>query len=548
MAGADASSKVEEGGILGLELTVSEPELLESQVFKTCILVLGMHRSGTSALTGVLNKLGCELPARPIPASKSNPKGFFESVAVRDFNDELLASAGSSWDDFTQFHEHWLQCPEAPSFLDRASTLLQQEFGDARLFVLKDPRICRLVPFWTAALERFGCVVRPVLTVRNPLEVGHSLLTKRNFNEPLSQMLWLRHALDAESATRGRMRFHTSFEELMQGWEMVAEKAQESLRLVWPKPLPNVEFDVASFLSGELRHHAEPAARAVNSELLPVWIRETYDVLSSWAKQGENVSDHSMLDRIKTEFDVASSAFARLVRAERESSAGQRERALLSEGTIKALEAKLEDLTVVMNERRVVFETSLEEQRASSQAERNALEAQLQEQQVASHAERESFQVRIAALIAEADQQRATFEQSIEEDRAAASALHDALTARLAGVTAKAENEIDELKKELQEQRRQTTLLNGELHQLKESSEGLEAELAASRVRRKEAARVIARRDADLQARFEELAALQRYILHSSLSWRSKQLIGRAKRLLRRAIDAKAGRAAKSSF
>jgi hypothetical protein len=67
-------------------------------------------------------------------------------------------------------------------------------------------------------------------------------------------------------------------------------------------------------------------------------------------------------------------------------------------------------------------------------------------------------------------------------------------------------------------------------------------------VRRKEAARVIARRDADLQARFEELAALQRYILHSSLSWRSKQLIGRAKRLLRRAIDAKAGRAAKSSF
>ena len=234
-----------------------------------------MHRSGTSALAGLFSILGCKVPASPMVASDSNARGFFESTAVRDLNEQILAATGSSWDDFTRLNDDWLQTPETAEFLDRAVAVLKAEFGQARLFVLKDPRICRLVPFWTSALERFGAAVKPVLTVRNPLDVASSLYAKKRFSEPTGQMIWLRNVVDAERATRGTGRLNTSFEQLMEDWESVARKAEESLHLAWPKPLQNVEIEVQGFLSEDLRHFRERPRRVAKSTILPRWLRET---------------------------------------------------------------------------------------------------------------------------------------------------------------------------------------------------------------------------------------------------------------------------------
>jgi hypothetical protein len=504
-----------------------------------------MHRSGTSALAGVLSKLGCELPATPMAASTSNAKGFFESVAVRDFNEEVLASASSSWDDFTPFHDGWLQSPEAPAFIERAVALLRSEFGDSPLFVLKDPRICRIVPFWTAVLERYGCAVKPILTIRNPLEVGDSLLRKKNFTEPLSQMIWLRHALDAERSTRGMARFHTSFEQLMVGWESVAEKAQQSLELIWPKPIANVELDVQLFLSGELRHHEDPTARAVTSALLPAWLRDTYDILKRWAEQGENPADHPKLDRIKAEFDIASNAFARIVRSERDKVLRLEEQHLALERSMAEQQAATKAERVLLEEQRQMAakagQIALDEQRAATEAARLAIA----EQQAAVSAERLALEERLAGLATEAEKQRQAFEaelsaaganadrleESLREQASASRAKQERLEAQLATVSAEAEQEVARLKGTVQDQGRRNTLMAAELHQLMEAREALEAELIASRARRKEAARLIARRDAEIQTRYEELAALQRRILRSSPSWRFKQLWRRAKRL-----------------
>ena len=487
---------------------------------RTCVLILGMHRSGTSALAGVLSKLGCELPASPMPESVNNAKGFFESVKVRDFNEELLASAGSSWDDFTPFHEGWLQSPQAPEFLDGAVTVLEEEFGDATLFVLKDPRICRLVPFWATAIERFGCRVKPVLTIRNPLEVGHSLQSKKSYSEPFSQMIWLRHVLDAEAATRGKTRFHTSFGQLMQGWETVAGKAQENLGLIWPRPVANVEFDVQKFLSKDLRHHKAELSRAVSSSLLPHWLRETYEILDRWAESGELASDHAALDRIKAEFDVASNAFGRLVRAERDNSVEYKQKIEQLETARSASEAQVQALT------------------AASDDERKALEVRLSEEREAAAvrvAESEALRSQIEALVSQAEGQQAGYERSLEELRVAGDADREALRSELATVIADAEQEIASLKASRQEERRQKTLLNADLQQAVEAREITEArlqqtkdELSASQTRRKEASRVIARRDAEVQKRFEELAALERQILRSKPLWRIQDLLRRS--------------------
>jgi hypothetical protein len=577
-----------------------------------------MHRSGTSALAGLFNILGCKVPANPMPASKANARGFFESTAVRDFNDELLGAAGSSWDDLTRFHDDWLRTPEAEEFLDRAVSVLEAEFGNAKLFVLKDPRICRLVPFWTAALERFGCAVKPVLTIRNPLEVGRSLFTKRRLSEPLGQMLWLRHVLDAERATRGMERFNTSFEQLMLHWDTVAAKAQEALQIVWPKPLRNVEREVELFLSDELRHVSKAASQVSRSSILPDWLRESYAILSRWAEDAESADDYQALDRIDCEFDAASAAFLRVARGERDATLEQMNRAQALEASGSAREAELKSVVGVLTKERDELKSQLEkarDQRSGDEKQRKTVEAQLAAIQTTlaqGEAVRHALEARVVALdeslrnrkaaneskeaalmstISESEAARKALEQSLQEQSAAddrnrkefessltrseaarealqrqlaeASADHERvrdnlaraaelremlqgklaeleeslegqkvefqsqreeLHARLAEAAVAAERHSGEIKKSLQESRREATLLKAEVHQLKEERENLLSELSASRDRRKEAARVIARRDAEIEARYRELAALELHMLRSSLAWKLTRL------------------------
>jgi len=318
---------------------------------RVCVLVLGMHRSGTSALTGVLNKLGCDLPTHLMAGSKGNEKGFFESTAIRDFNDELLSAGGSSWDDFLKFNTHWQDSPPAKAFFQRAYDLLESEFGTSSLFALKDPRICRLVPFWTQVLERAGCSVCPVLTLRNPLEVSRSLEAKKGFDAPFSQMIWLRNVLDAEASTRQMRRFHTSYEELIESWPRVAERSQEILGLNWPRTPGQIEVEVEEFLSDELRHHKEKPDTAINNPILADWLKDAFKILNQWAVSGENPDDYPRLDQIQAEFNTASLAFSRLVNAQR----GQRaelEQKLASFRVSKStLEAALAEKTAALDKR-----------------------------------------------------------------------------------------------------------------------------------------------------------------------------------------------------
>ena len=64
---------------------------------------------------------------------------------------------------------------EAQAFRTRAKAALAEEFGDVGLAVMKDPRMCQLMPFWGPALEEAKWSVRALLPIRSPLEVAWSL-------------------------------------------------------------------------------------------------------------------------------------------------------------------------------------------------------------------------------------------------------------------------------------------------------------------------------------------------------------------------------------
>ncbi|MBX3489281.1 hypothetical protein [Parvibaculum sp.] len=277
---------------------------------RRCVLVLGMHRSGTSALARVLSMLGVGLPENLVEAAASNPAGFWEPETIVRLNQAILGAAGSSWDDWQAFDPDWHSSPAAAEFRARALEALNAEFGNASLFVLKDPRICRLAPFWLDVFGRVG--VRPliVLPLRNPLEVAASLEKRDNLAPEFGCLLWLRHVLEAESASRGLPRFHCSYDELLTGWPQLVARAADVLKLSCPEPDESARPEIDAFLSGELRHHREEPRRVIEDKSLSGWLRDTFAIFDRWAAEGENPEDFVTLDRIRAAFDEAAPAFA----------------------------------------------------------------------------------------------------------------------------------------------------------------------------------------------------------------------------------------------
>jgi hypothetical protein len=124
------------------------------------------------------------------------------------------------------------------------------------LFVVKDPRICRFWPFWREVLDEFGAKPAVVIPVRNPLEVMASLRRRDGFIHAKSCLLWLRHVLDAEKATRGLQRAVVTYGALLADWQSVVATLGAGLGVSWPRRGAMAELEIERFLATQLRHHA----------------------------------------------------------------------------------------------------------------------------------------------------------------------------------------------------------------------------------------------------------------------------------------------------
>jgi hypothetical protein len=274
-----------------------------------------MHRSGTSAVVRMLNYLGCDLPRTLLGANRTNETGHWESIPICRLDDRILDSAGTDWNDWLELNPGWMDSPKREEFRDEALGVLEEEFGSSRLFVLKDPRICRLVPFWLDCLEQAGARPLIVFPLRNPLEVAASLEKRNGLAAGLGQLLWLRHVLDAEVASRGTPRFFTTYDRVLNEWARTAEDAQAVLGITWPRMSGQVVTEIEDFLSPRYRHHEEEAEAVLENPRLSGWLRGAYRILGNWARAGENPKDFTELDRIRADLNSAAPAFSRLIAA-----------------------------------------------------------------------------------------------------------------------------------------------------------------------------------------------------------------------------------------
>jgi len=275
------------------------------------VFVLGMHRSGTSALTGALTLLGAPKPATPMADQEENAKGFFESIPVMEINDAMLEAGGSAWDDWGP-----VALPQAQyaDFRERLQAVLRQEFGDAGFVALKDPRICRLFAWWADAAADAGLTCHAILPYRHPLEVAESLHIRNGLSIAEGILLWLRYVLDAEYASRSVPRAFVTMAELLDNWRGCLQGIATKLGIDWPVGIDAAAPDIDAFLDGGMRHQRHFADTLATHPLLIGWAASAYGGLEA-LRRGDTVANRKALDRIREEFDRVSRLVAPAAKA-----------------------------------------------------------------------------------------------------------------------------------------------------------------------------------------------------------------------------------------
>lgn len=218
------------------------------------LIVLGMHRSGTSALAGVCRLLGADLSEHLMLAQDDNVMGFWEHDAITQVHDRLLARLGYAWDDVRALPERWWQYATLAPFKEELLEILRKDFGGSTLPCIKDPRISRLVPLWLDVLKQLNWQPKFLFSFRNPHEIAASLQSRNGFPLQKGHLLTLRHWLDAESATRGKPRAFVHYADLLEDWRTSLAPAWQRLGLDLPQKNNFLNKRIHEFLIIGQRH------------------------------------------------------------------------------------------------------------------------------------------------------------------------------------------------------------------------------------------------------------------------------------------------------
>ncbi len=218
------------------------------------LLVVGMHRSGTSTVTGALTALGFNMtrPDDLMQGHPSNPE-HWESLTAYRINEELLARLGGSWHAPPDLVMGWDRDPEIAAGVDPA-TLLAEAYTEPGASVWKDPRMCLLLPFWRRHLPP---PLAAVLVWRPPLEVARSLNRRNHIPIADGVALWERYN---RSALTGLVGLETMVVEYEQVVDDPAKFVTSLVRWIdgldgFDQPSGGWKVDAAlSMISAELRH------------------------------------------------------------------------------------------------------------------------------------------------------------------------------------------------------------------------------------------------------------------------------------------------------
>ena len=254
--------------------------------------MLGVHRSGTSALAGALAVLGFHPGSTLLPAVQGvNNNGFFEDQRVVDLNDRALQLLGRHWRWPTPLPNGWMEQPELAEIRGEIREILSEQVSHGT-WLLKDPRLCQLLPLWLEELRGIGVTPSILMTHRDMREVRQSLHVRDQIAEPLAEALWLDHLLTAEQESRQLPRIVVHYQQLL-------DQPLETLNRIcdWLSVEPGADLlaQAAATISPTEAHHQArtlpPASLAIAQHLNEALLELADEAPVSWEFQQNRLLD-----------------------------------------------------------------------------------------------------------------------------------------------------------------------------------------------------------------------------------------------------------------
>jgi len=217
-------------------------------------IIAGMHRSGTSALSRVMNLLGYDIPGELDTNTHHNASGHWEPVAFVALNMDIIAALGSDWCE--------LRLPESSSVAAIGSETRQRiaayadvSFGHHPQTVIKDPRVCYTLPLWIDEVHRRQHTCLILLPYRHPVEVAKSLAARDAMPLNSGLALWLCSMLSAEYYSRGEKRCAVGFSAFIADWRRAYGPVAALTGAVVPDQQDPVGQQIDAYVNREQRHH-----------------------------------------------------------------------------------------------------------------------------------------------------------------------------------------------------------------------------------------------------------------------------------------------------
>jgi len=266
-----------------LKLSIQEEQIVAT---KSIVLVIGVGRSGTSAITRVLSLCGCGLSNSVLGSLPINERGFWEPTEIWRLNDEFMFRHGSFYTDPRLHLQETMSIKDCDSeiYIKQVQSFLSG-LDQEKVSIVKHPNITELMPLWLEATSREGIVVKVVIPIRHPQEVfasiaatrGQSLTTSVEF----TNAFWLKQNLLAERHSRGLPRVFIEYSSFLMNWRLEISRVAKALELDLKPQASAIE----GFLTPALLHQRF-SGPVVETFGFP-WITRVYAALSAAARDEE---------------------------------------------------------------------------------------------------------------------------------------------------------------------------------------------------------------------------------------------------------------------
>jgi hypothetical protein len=266
-------------------------------VRQRALCILGVHRSGTSAVTRSFNLFGAYVgdKADLLPESQENPLGFWERDDIFSFHERLLASLHCSWSTGLILPDGWQRSPEVAPYREELKRIVGAAFAGRALWAWKDPRSCILLDLWKEVLQELEIDLNVVIVVRHPRAVAASLGKRDGFGTGKGYRIWLSHTLAALRSCEGVPTAFIEYDRFLEDPDRHVRRCAEILGLSRSDEAGAVSSAIRGFVRKDLRHNL---AAADYLEALASPVREVYELIRQ-ASENPATGNSSFFGRIR---------------------------------------------------------------------------------------------------------------------------------------------------------------------------------------------------------------------------------------------------------